>query len=299
MHLQSNSDEAPTSPQQGPLISGFLLFTSGITSILGYLSQYDSALTGTYGDKTLNFLHFLVIRIYIVASRPFKGIRTFYYSDACIYPIKLWSSLQVILPRLAISFLAYFFSFIIFLPSQIAVSFIFGGPFGFCFAIISCIQHGHYYSTFISENVLLYEPRDLIFDNTMIISGNNEIVLNGRLRRIIKVPFITRLRRFIWGIPSNLVFMPVEKSKLIIPTIYNSVPILGPIILKLNNASAKGMSYQKRYFNLKNLKKSQIGLLGKKKTGNYASFAFTAAILESIPILGFLFELTNSDWLPS
>lgn len=82
--------------------------------------------------------------------------------------------------------------------------------------------------------------------------------------------------------------------KFVFPTLYNTVPILGPLILSMTNASNVGISYQQRFFDLKNLKKTQIELLNKKRMGHYASFGFVAALLELTPVFGFIFTITNT-----
>ena len=81
--------------------------------------------------------------------------------------------------------------------------------------------------------------------------------------------------------------------KLILCFLVNMIPIVGPLLVIIIRADASGFGKHKRYFHLKGYSAAQIHYVWVHRWGQYFAFGFVALLMESIPVMGYLFVFTN------
>lgn len=178
-------------------------------------------------------------------------------------------------------------------PWLASIQVIFHGPVGIFTAWISVLQQSSYLSILVISIVLMPEIQKITFDAILSRESAHDLVLQGKLRRKVKVPFTVQILRFLIVLPTFLM-IPYAMIKFVILFMINFIPIFGPILVILIQAPSKGLQCHTRYFALKGYDKRQIRAVFKHNTGAYMGFGIIALLLESIPFISIFFMFTNT-----
>ncbi|AOA60815.1 hypothetical protein PP7435_CHR1-1298 [Komagataella phaffii CBS 7435] len=218
---------------------------------------------------------------------PLLGV-TYFIS----HPV-LWSYLfSLILPQLIMTFIVYVIVFIAIYPLQAVFSFFFNGPIGLITAIFAVLQIGALISNWMVTWLILPVPLNMMFDAILTNEGLDEIVLRGKLRRIVRPSFPVRVRKAIWTVPIQILF-PIWLYRSLLIVGLNFIPVIGPILVVIIQAPSKGYKSHQRYFDLKGLDTRQINAVIRSKKGEYLGFGLVAGLLETIPFLSMFFIFSN------
>ncbi|KAK6453753.1 uncharacterized protein RJT20DRAFT_63020 [Scheffersomyces xylosifermentans] len=183
--------------------------------------------------------------------------------------------------------------FVLFFPIQAAFSTLLTGPIGFFTAWISILQQAGLVSVFLVAFLLMPEIQRITFDAVLSNEFADDVVLLGKLRRIVKVPFWVKCGKLLWAIPAVFV-LPYAVAKLLLMMLISTIPFIGPVLVVLLQAPSKGLQAHSRYFVLKGYDKRQVKAIYRANTGAYMGFGIVATILESIPFLSIFFMFTNN-----
>ncbi|KAG2733733.1 hypothetical protein G9P44_003258 [Scheffersomyces stipitis] len=167
------------------------------------------------------------------------------------------------------------------------------GPMGLFTAWISVLQQSALVSAFVVTILLMPEVQRIAFDAVLSNEFADDVVLLGKLRRIVKVPFLVKCGKLLWALPNMLAF-PYIIAKAILLMFVGSIPFVGTIIVVLIQAPSKGLQAHARYFVLKGFDKRQIRAIYRGNTGAYMGFGIAATLLEQIPFLSIFFMFTNT-----
>ncbi|CUM66467.1 uncharacterized protein PRCAT00004131001 [Priceomyces carsonii] len=183
--------------------------------------------------------------------------------------------------------------FIIMYPVQAAIMVLFTGPLAIITAWMAVLQQSGIVSVFIITYLLMPEIQRVAFDAVLSRECADDVVLLGKLRRVVKVPFLVKCGNFLWKVPTVLI-LPYTICKALLIFVLSSIPLLGPVIVVLIQAPSKGLQAHARYFALKGYDKKKINEIYKANTGAYMGFGITANLLESIPLFSVFFMFTNT-----
>lgn len=201
--------------------------------------------------------------------------------------------ITVFIPQAIVMLMIYVLMHILVYPWLVSIQVIFHGPVGIFTAWITVLQQSSYLSIFIISIVLMPEIQKITFDAILSKEFAHNLVLQGKLRRIVKVPFTVQIVRFMVVLPRFLI-IPFVLIKLILLFLINFIPIIGPIAVILIQAPSRGLQCHNRFFVLKGYDNRQIKAVYKHNTGAYMGFGIVALLLESIPFISIFFMFTNS-----
>ncbi|CAK7890836.1 hypothetical protein CAAN3_01S02278 [[Candida] anglica] len=206
----------------------------------------------------------------------------------------LWAFyVTVIIPQLVFIFLIYTLTYVLLYPIQAFFAVIFSGPAGLITVWFTVLQQAGFISTFLCATLLMPEIQKVAFDAVLSRECQDDVVLLGKLRRIVKVPFLIKFGHTVLAVPS-MIILPFIIFRGFIFILIGSIPILGPFIVSIIQAPTKGLQSHSRYFVLKGFDDRQIKALYRENTGQYMGFGLVANILESIPFLNIFFMFTNT-----
>jgi len=216
---------------------------------------------------------------------PVKGV---YYllSHPKLYKPLIKPLALSLLTNLAI--LAFLFA-ATYLP-QAAFMCIFNGPLGFITAIPLILGEAAALTTIIAKTFYLGPALEDLFDETLLLQGQTELVSNGRevttasgkkaLGRLVMKP----LDRFSKeGIVRYILSIPL-----------NFIPVVGTVFFLGFNGAKSGPGYHARYFQLKRFSEEQRKQYVKQHRGAYTSFGFAALALNLIPFATLAFSCTSA-----
>lgn len=201
--------------------------------------------------------------------------------------------MTILVPQLILTLVIYLLMYLTFYPVQAFFAVIFYGPAGLITTWFTVLQQSGMVSAFIVTFLLMPEIQRVAFDAVLSKEYTQDVVLMGKLRRVVKVPFLVRCGQAIWALPNALI-LPFHLFKAVAMFVLSSIPVLGPILVVLIQAPSRGLRAHSRYFALKGYNQKQIKLIYKKNTGQYMGFGIVANFLESIPILSIFFMFTNT-----
>ncbi|CAH2354685.1 hypothetical protein CLIB1423_18S01354 [[Candida] railenensis] len=237
-------------------------------------------------------------------KRPLQAPINMIFSGTYLFPLygiyyfiihpSLWPFyLTILVPELVFILLIYVVSYILLFPAQAIVAVVLAGPGGLVGSWISVLQQASHISTILCSILVLPEVQRVVFDAVLSREFQNDVVLLGKLRRVVKVPFLVRLGHLVYFLPALLV-LPWVILRGIVLLGLSSVPYIGPIIVAILQASTKGLQSHSRYFALKGFDRRQVTAIYRENTGQYMGYGFIANLLDSIPILNLFFMFTNA-----
>lgn len=187
----------------------------------------------------------------------------------------------------------YVVCYVTLFPIQAFFTIILAGPFGLISAWLTVLQQSSSISGLLVAIVLLPEVQKIVFDAVLSREFKDDVVLIGKLRRVVKVPFLIKFGYSVFIVPQMLI-LPVIIVRVIFFLIIGSIPVVGPLIVILVQASSKGLQSHSRYFALKGFDSRQVKAIYRENTGQYMGFGIVANLLESIPVLNIFFMFTNA-----
>ncbi|CCE84021.1 Piso0_004623 [Millerozyma farinosa CBS 7064] len=178
-------------------------------------------------------------------------------------------------------------------PIEMIFAIIFYGPVGIITIWFSVLQQAGLVSAFIVTFLLMPEIQRVAFDAVLSRECADDVVLMGKLRRVVEVPFLVKCGQAVWALPAALI-LPFHMLKAIGVFIISAIPVIGPILVVLIQAPTKGLRLHARYFTLKSYDKRQIKVIYKLNRARYMAFGIVANALETIPIFSVFFMFTNT-----
>lgn len=201
--------------------------------------------------------------------------------------------MTILVPELIFILLIYVFTYILLFPAQAIVTVMLSGPAGLVAAWITVLQQASLISTILCSIFVLPQVQRVVFDAVLSREFQNDVVLLGKLRRVVKVPFLVRFGHLVYFLPALLILPWVILRGIALLGI-SSIPYIGPLIVAILQASTKGLQSHSRYFALKGFDRRQITAIYRENTGQYMGYGFVANLLDSIPILNLFFMFTNA-----
>ena len=177
-------------------------------------------------------------------------------------------------------------------PIQVIIQVLFTGPFGLFTAWISVWQQANMISNYIFKTFIFPDIERITFDSILRREGRDDVVQIGRLRRIVRQPFIVKFGRLVASI-GTCVFLPVKILRTLTLIAVGSIPIIGPVFAIILIAPTRGFKAHSRYFVLKGYDDRKIRSIYREKTAEYAGFGIVAIVLEGVPLFNILFSFTN------
>ncbi|THV07780.1 hypothetical protein K435DRAFT_708803 [Dendrothele bispora CBS 962.96] len=83
----------------------------------------------------------------------------------------------------------------------------------------------------------------------------------------------------------------VVKRILLLP--FNFYPLVGIVVSAWFKGLGTARALHRRYFQAKNMTREQIDVFMEERKWDYRAFGFTAALLEGLPIIGLVFNISN------
>ncbi|QRW22480.1 Etoposide-induced protein 2.4 (EI24) [Rhizoctonia solani] len=145
---------------------------------------------------------------------------------------------------------------------------------------------------FLSRNLGI--ARDRAWDQTMTSRGKEESFWGGILSRRVeweKPPHVTTDPPK-WEKHVGNKVLRIVISKLILAPL-NFIPFLGLGISAWMKALSTSRGLHSPYFKLKKMTPKEVAVFVEERKWDYRAFGFTAALLESIPIIGIGFTISN------
>lgn len=189
--------------------------------------------------------------------------------------------------------LVYVLMYVLFYPAVAFISILIYGPFGLVSAWFIILQQSGFVSVLMVRSILMPQIEKIAFDAVLSREFTDDLVLMGKLRRIVVVPFIVKFVRQIILVPSMFT-LPILILKVMMIFALNMIPFIGPILVVLFQAPSKGLHAHSRYYSLKGYDQRQIRAIYRENTGAYMGFGLMALLLEMIPLLSIFFMFTNT-----
>lgn len=201
--------------------------------------------------------------------------------------------MTILVPQLVLTLAVYLIVFFTCYPLEATILFFMSGPPGLFYAWIAVLQQSSVVSIFLVKTILLPEIQRVAFDAVLTREYADNVVLLGKLRRVVKVPYYIQFMDHLWYLPTVLV-IPYSIMKTIVLFGVSSLPIVGPIVAVLLQAPSAGLRNHSRYFVLKGFDFRQVSAIYKANSGAYMGFGIASTLLEQIPILSIFFMFTNT-----
>lgn len=183
--------------------------------------------------------------------------------------------------------------YILVYPPFVFVSVLLYGPPGIFSAWFTILHQSGAVALFVVTVLLMPEIQKIAFDAVLSREYADNIVLQGKLRRIVKVPFFAKFGVYIFAIPTVLI-VPYILLKALVMLLISTIPFVGPILVVLIQAPSRGLQAHARYFVLKAFEERQIIAIYKANTGDYMGFGLVANFLEAMPLFSVFFMFTNT-----
>lgn len=201
--------------------------------------------------------------------------------------------MTILVPQLTLMVIVYLIVFFTCYPIEAMILLFMSGPPGLLYAWVAVLQQSSVVSLFLVKAFLLPEIQRVAFDAVLTREYADDVVLLGRLRRVVKVPYYIQFMDTLWYLPSMLI-LPYNILRTIVLFGVSSIPMLGPCIAIFLQAPSSGLRSHSRYFVLKGLDFRQVSAIYKANSGAYMGFGITSTLLEQIPILSVFFMFTNT-----
>lgn len=226
------------------------------------------------------------------------------FSGTYLYPLQgisyfvthptLWSwFLAVLVPQLMLFIGMYLLFYIFLYPPQAALALFFNGPSGIVTAWIAILHESTVAAHLFAEATVLPTPLRGVFDSVLSREGFDSLVVKGRLRRVIRPTFFSRLKMSIKNAPRSIMF-PAWVIQCSIKVALHFLPVFGPVLLVLMDGPKHARRCHRRYFELKGFDQNQEDQYVHDHRGQYLGFGMVSAALESLPAVGLFFAFTNT-----
>ncbi|OCK77041.1 hypothetical protein K432DRAFT_395941 [Lepidopterella palustris CBS 459.81] len=217
---------------------------------------------------------------------PIKGIEYFFIHRS------LWKPLTAkLVPAVSLGLGITVFMFVVTYIPQAAVLAILNGPLAVISTILLVLSESSTLFSFLNKNFLINDALIDTFDGTLVSRNQTSLVSRGRQIRQGSDP-ISKLGKIL-----SRPFAKCTPKVLIRYFMYlslNFIPIVGTVLFVILQGREFGPSAHARYFQLKDMSKSQREEFIEKRRAAYTSFGITAVLLELIPIAGIIFAFTNT-----
>jgi len=223
-------------------------------------------------------------------------------SGAYLYPIKgivyffthrsLWRPLaEKLIPTVSLGLGVTVFMFAVTYVPQAAVLSLFNGPLAVFTTVLLVLSEASTIFSVLSKNFLIDDALIDTFDGTLLSRNLTSLVSTERqikpgsdsiakLGKIMKKPFARFTPK---AIIRYFMYLPL-----------NFIPVVGTILFVILQGRKFGPSAHARYFQLKQMSKSQRDDFIEKRKPAYTSFGVPAVLLELVPIAGIFFSFTNT-----
>lgn len=198
------------------------------------------------------------------------------------------------IPQAIIYIIVFIVSFMSLYLIQSVLGIILNGPIGLFIAIFNFIHQVDVISQKISENLLYPMPLQFLFDTVLAREGYDEVVVRGKTFRSVPVPWVTSFKRWVFDLPNNFILYPMTGINLVLSIVLNFVPVIGPVVLIFIDAPGRGVSFHKRYYQLKGIDTRQRNAFYASKRFQYIGFGIICGIFEQIPVFSTLFVFTST-----
>lgn len=184
--------------------------------------------------------------------------------------------------------------YVIVIPIAIIITVFTGGV--FVAAIPTIVQTCNFSINYINKNYILPKAVKRLFDhviNKHLKLKYNKLprgVLNPYLPGYYGETVVGKCIRDGYKIAGPTIWV----LRLIICFFVNMIPFVGPYLVILIRAQRSGFNKHKRYFYLKGYTNAQVFYIWINRKAFYFCFGVTTLLLESIPIVGYLFIFTNA-----
>jgi len=217
---------------------------------------------------------------------PFKGIAYFFTHRT------LWKPLaSKLVPTLSLGLGVTIFMFAVTYVPQAAVLTIFNGPLAILTTILLVLSESSTIVSVVSKTFLIDEALVDTFDGTLLCRNLTSLVANerevkrgsdpvGKLGKLISKPFAKFTPN---AIIRYFMYLPL-----------NFIPVVGTVLFIILQGRKFGPTAHARYFQLKQMKKSEREQYIEKHRAAYASFGVPAVLLELVPFAGIFFTFTNT-----
>ncbi|KAK9455168.1 hypothetical protein V1511DRAFT_510990 [Dipodascopsis uninucleata] len=250
-----------------------------------------------------------------------------FYEDGMKYFIfhpALWPPFGgVVLPLLVVLLSVMSFWYTVALPPQMAVLIVLNGPMGIVSSVFLVFNQATMIYSTIANSFFMKKALKTTFDRVMRMEGYDDLVANaplvdedeeeaiqksgtddapdgetppeddtGRIRKLYNATVVrirNKWRSFKQKLASPYLFM---KSVVLFPLKF--IPFVGPFIHAIVHAVDIARARQMRWFQLKRFTPKEIRIYTRRLYGGYFAFGTVAGVLESIPILGLIFQFTNT-----
>jgi len=223
-------------------------------------------------------------------------------SGAYLYPLKgiayffthreLWRPLaNKLLPTVSLGLGVTIFMFVFTYVPQAAVLSIFNGPLAVVTTILLVLSEASTVFNVLSKNFLIDDALIDTFDGTLLSRNLTTLVSTERQMKsgsdyVARLGKITRKPFEKWS-PKAII-----RYFLYLPL--NMVPVVGTVLFVVLQGRKFGPTAHARYFQLKQMNKTQKEDFIERRKAAYASFGVPAVLLELVPIAGIFFSFTNT-----
>lgn len=159
----------------------------------------------------------------------------------------------------------------------------------------SLVQTCNFVISFINKTVILPKENRRLFDHII------ESRLSLRHRRLPRGVLNSYLPGYYGETTFGTVYRNTAKTlhplvwvmRLCLCFVVNLIPLVGPVLVVLIRAPTSGFARHSRYFHLKGYTDAQTYYIWAHRRRVYFVFGLECLLLESLPILGYMFVFTN------
>jgi len=219
---------------------------------------------------------------------PIRGIYYFFAHRSLWKP--LYSKLA---PTLSLGLGVTAAMFLITYVPQAAVLSLFNGPLAVLSTILLVLSESSTIISVLSKNFLIDEALIDTFDGTLLARNKDVLVSDGRqLNRGTGSDPISKLGKLVKKPFARFTPAAIIRYFLYLPL--NFIPVVGTVIFIALQGRNTGPTAHARYFQLKEMTKSEREQFIEEKKAAYTSFGVVALLLEMIPMAGIFFTFTNT-----
>lgn len=217
---------------------------------------------------------------------PLKGIAYFFTHKS------LWKPLtNKLLPTISLGVGVTAFMFAVTYVPQAAVLTIFNGPLAILTTVLLVLSESSTIFSVLSKNFLIDEALIDTFDGTLLSRNQTSLVSNERQVKSGGDP-IAKLGKIVSKPFARFTPKAIIRYFLYLPL--NLIPVVGTVLFVILQGRKFGPTAHARYFQLKQMKKSEREDFIAKRKAAYTSFGVPAVLLELVPIAGIFFAFTNT-----
>ncbi|ORY27792.1 hypothetical protein BCR39DRAFT_537237 [Naematelia encephala] len=174
---------------------------------------------------------------------------------------------------------------------QVAILAFVSGPLAFVGAVALVLGEAYILVNWLARNFVLASASVDLFDAVLVQKGHTVLVQRGRevtstgkaskqLGGLLTKPFSKlnsdNIVRYVLSLPLNL------------------IPVVGTVFFLGYNGSKAGPGYHARYFQLKGFDSEKRKAAIQKRRGAYTAFGTVAMLLNLVPVVSILFQLTTT-----